>query len=451
MPVRTQSRTLGLTAAALIGAAASAPALASGFQIKEDSAVHLGSAFAGSGSAADTPSTVFDNPAGMTQLPGLQIQLGSSLIAPSINFSGSARDAFGRPIAGATSADAANLGLVPHLFATYRLNPQWAVGLAVTAPFGLATTYPGGFVGRYQADKTDLRTININPSIAYQPAPWLSIGVGLSAMHARAVFSNFINASTVAASLLGRPVPLPDGYFHLRGADWAFGYNVGVLMKPTPMTNIGITYRSRVQQDFSGTADYIVPAPLNLGNRFASSGGAAKLVLPDTAGISVTHRLSSRLQVAADLNWTNWSQFKQLAVFRTNGTLITSTPERYKNTFFVSLGGAYQIDDRLTLRAGTAFDKTPVTDAYRTARVPDEDRFWLAGGLSYRVLANTTVDVGYATSSSATPRSTNSRRRATGSPARTTTASTSSRSEPAFASKGLFDNYRYGSRGRTSP
>ena len=380
----------------LIATTAAGSALASGFQLKEDSAVGLGSAFAGAGSAAGTPSTVFDNPAGMMQLPGLQIQLGGTLIAPSASFSGGARNTFGLPIAGTSSANAANLGLVPHLFATYRINPQWAVGLAITSPFGLATSYPSGFVGRYQADKTDLRTININPSIAYQPLPWLSLGAGFSAMYARAVFSTFINSSTAAASVLGRPIALRDGYFRLRGDDWAFGYDFGVLIKPTPITNIGLTYRSRVQQNFSGSADYIVPTPLNLSSRFASSGGTAKLVLPDTAGISVTHRLSPQLEVAIDLDWTNWSQFKQLNAFRSNGTLISSTPERYKNTFFLSAGGAYQIDDRLTLRAGTAFDKTPVSDAYRTARVPDEDRFWLAGGLSYKVLPNATVDFGYA-------------------------------------------------------
>lgn len=384
------------TATLMLGLVASSPAFASAFQLKEDSTVGLGSAFAGSGSAADTPSTVFDNPAGIVQLPGLQIQLGSTLIGASANFSGSARNVFGQPILGTSSADAGNVGLVPHLFATYRINPQLGVGLAITSPFGLATTYPNGFVGRYQADKTDLRTININPAIAYQPLPWLSIGAGVSAMYARSVFSSYIDSSVAVASVLGRPLALPDGYFRLKGDDWSFGYNFGILIKPTPTTNIGITYRSRVQQDFSGPADYIVPVPLTLSSRFANTTGTAKLVLPDTAGISLTQRVTPQLTLAGDLNWTNWSQFKQLNVFSTSGRLVSSTPERYKNTFFVSVGGAYQFTDKLTLRAGTAYDKTPISDAYRTARVPDQDRFWLAGGLSYKVLPNTSVDFGYA-------------------------------------------------------
>ncbi|MDP9095746.1 MAG: OmpP1/FadL family transporter [Pseudomonadota bacterium] len=385
-----------LCSAFLASFAASLNAEAAGFQLKEDSAVGLGMAFAGAGSAANTPATVFDNPAGMTRLPGLQIMLGASLIAPSAVFHGSGRTALGQPVSGNDGADAGNLGIVPHGFVSYGVTPDLVLGLALTSPFGLATTYPGDFVGRYQAEKTTLQTLNINPSIGYRVLPWLSVGAGVSAMYARAEFSNFINSSTAAASVLGRPIPLPDGHFRLRGDDWSFGYNFGILVQPGPQTNIGLTYRSRVQQNFSGTADFVVPAPLNLSNRFASSGGSAKLVLPDTVGVSVTQGIGMRLLLAADVTWTNWSQFKQLNAYRSTGTLLNSTPQHYDNSYFVSLGAAYQLTDRLTLRGGTAYDKSPVSNAYRTARVPDEDRVWLAGGLSYKVMANTTLDAGYA-------------------------------------------------------
>ncbi len=390
-------RPILLASAALLGTVAAAgPAHAAAFQLKEDSAVGLGTAFAGAGSAANTPSTVFDNPAGMTQLPGVQIALGGSLIAPQSTFTGSARDAFNRPIAGKDGSDAGNLALVPHGFITWKPTQDLAVGLGITTPFGLATTYESGFVGRYQADKTDLRTINVNPSIAYQIAPWLSVGAGVSVQYGRAVFSSFINSSSAATALTGRPTALPDGYFRLGGDNIAFGYNFGVLIQPGPQTNIGLTYRSRVQQDFSGEATFVVPAPLNLSNRFRNSPGSAKLVLPDTAGISITQGIGPNLIVSADVNWTNWSQFKNLNAFRNDGTLITSTPQHYDNSYFVSAGAAYKLTDKLTLRGGTAYDKSPVSNAYRTARVPDNDRYWLAAGASYQVLPNITVDGGYA-------------------------------------------------------
>jgi long-chain fatty acid transport protein len=383
----------------LVGALlALAPSLveAAGFQLRENDAAGLGTAFAGTGSAADTPATVFDNPAGMVQLPGVQVQLGGSIAVPSFVFHGGARDAFGRPIAGADDRNGGNAAFIPHGFVTAAINSRLSVGLALTSPFGLATTYGSGFVGRYQADKTTLQTININPAIAYRVTDWLSIGAGLSAQYAEAGFSNFLNSSTIAAQTFGRPVSLPDGYFRLHGDSWSVGYNAGVLVQPRPGLNLGLAYRSRVQQDFSGTADFVMPAPLNLSNRFRNSGGTAKVVLPDTATLSVTQHFDPQWTAYGELTWTNWSQFKNLNVFRDDGTLISSTPERYHNSFFVAVGASYALSPDLVLRGGLAFDKTPTTDAYRTARVPDQDRYWIAAGLSYRVLARAFLDLGYA-------------------------------------------------------
>ena len=387
----------GLLASTLLTSAFNiSGAHAAAFQLKEDSAYHLGTAFAGSGSTANTPSTVFDNPAGMTELPGLQFQAGASIVIPSFTFKGSATDAFGRPIRGEDNRDGGNVALIPHTFVTYRVAPRVTLGLAVTAPFGLATTYGPNFVGRYHADKSDLKTFNVNPAVAYQVADWLSLGAGFSVQYARAEFTSFLNSSTIGSQALGRPVNLPDGYFRLRGDDFAFGWNVGALLKPGPQTNIGLSYRSRIQQNFEGTADYIVPAPLNLNNRFRNSGGNAKLVIPDTATISITQGVGPNWTVSAEASWTNWSQFKNLTAFRDDGTLLTSTPQRYDNSYFVALGAAYKLNEALTLRAGTAYDKSPVSNAYRTARVPDESRIWIAAGASYKVLPHTTLDFGYA-------------------------------------------------------
>ncbi len=369
---------------------------AAAFQLKEDSAVGLGTSFAGAASAANAPSTVFDNPAGMTQLPGLQIQLGGSVIVPSAVFRGTSTNAFGRPNSGFDNRDAGDAALVPHGFVTYKATPELSFGLGITSPYGLATYYGPNFIGRYQADKTDLKTLNINPAVAYQVTNWLSLGAGFSAQYARAEFSTAINSSTLGFQALGRPVSLPDGLFRLRGDDWSFGWNVGALIQPGPQTNIGLAYRSRVQQNFSGTADFVVPAPLNLSSRFRNSGGNAKLVLPDTATVSITQGLGQDWTVYGEVTWTNWSQFKNLNAFRDDGTLINSTPQHYDNSYFVSLGAAYKVTNDLTLRAGTAFDKSPVSRAYRTARVPDADRTWLSVGASYKVLSAVTLDVGYA-------------------------------------------------------
>ena len=390
--------TLRLFAWALVPCASvvSPAALAAAFQIREDSAIGVGTAFAGSVSSAQTPSTVFDNPAGMIRLPGLQIQLGGSIVGLQTTFHGASANAFGQPNAGFDNRNGGNAALVPQGFITSRISPDLAVGLALTAPFGLSTTYGPGFVGRYQADKSILETININPAVAYQIAPWLSVGAGMSAQYGRADFSNALDSSALAARIVGRPVPLPDGYFRLQGDNWSFGYNLGVLAQPGRQTSVGLTYRSRVQHDFTGTVDIAVPAPLATSPAFRSSPGSTKVVLPDTASLGLTQGFGPNWTGYAEATWTNWSQFKTLNAFRNDGTLVNSTPERFHDSVFVSLGASYRVNDRLTLRGGTAYDSTPVSNVYRTARIPDQSRIWLAAGVSVEVLPQMTVDVGYA-------------------------------------------------------
>ncbi len=387
-------RLAGLAVLPLVLAPAVAHAAA--FQLKEDSAQYLGTAFAGSASAADAPSTVFDNPAGMTRLNGLQIQTGATIIVPSFTFTGTSTNAFGKPNSGADGRDGGNVALVPSIFATYKILPNLAVGIAVTSPFGLATTYGSGFIGRYNADKTDLKTLNINPAIAYQVTSWLSVGAGVSAQYARAEFSSVINSSTVLTSLTGKPAQLPDGYFRLKGDDWSFGYNFGALVTPGPQTNIGLSYRSRVQQNLSGVAEFTVPLPLSLSPNFRNSGGAAKIVLPDSATLSLTQGMGPNWTTYAEVTWTNWSQFKNLNAFRDNGQLLSSVKQNYHNSVYAALGVSYKVLPDLTVRVGTAYDSTPTTNSYRTARVPDASRMWLATGLSYQVLPGITADLGYA-------------------------------------------------------
>ena len=371
-------------------------AVAAAFQLRENDTVSVATASAGAASAADTPGTVFNNPAGMTQLPGLQVQLGAAVVAPQAVFHGTAVNALGQPIAGADGIDGTDTALVPHGYVSDQITPKLAVGIALTAPYGLSTSYGGSFVGRYVADKTSLETININPAVAYQVLPWLSLGAGVSAQYGEVEFTNFINSSAVAFAATGHPAALPDGYTNLRGSDWAFGYNFGALIQPWRQTNIGLTYRSRVQHDVPANVNFVVPAPLGGSPLFRNGAATAKVVLPDTASLSVTQHIGADWTVYAGASWTNWSQLKSLTAVRDDGTVLSSMPTRYVDTVYVSAGASYRVDEKLTVHGGAAYDPSPVPNATRSTRIPDQDRYWLALGFSYQILPRVTVDVAYA-------------------------------------------------------
>ena len=372
------------------------PARAAALQIRENDAAGLGTSFAGVGSAAQTPATAFDNPAGLVMLPCVQVSLGATAVLPDLAFTGAARTALGSPIQGAARSSPGNTALLPNLYASYSLTPEFSFGLAVTTPFGTSTTYGTSWSGRYSADKTDLRTLDINPSVAYRLTPWLSLGAGLSVQQVRAVFSSAINASSIVSAASGLPIALPDGYLNLHGTSTAVGYNVGALIEPVSGTRVGLTYRSRVNHVLTGDATFNVPGPLSVDPRLSNGPIQTKLVLPDTARFSFTQSFGPVWQGYFDVAWTDWSRFKSLNVIRSDGELLDSRVEGFRNSFSVAAGASWRATPRLTLRAGTAFDRSPVQDAFRDPRGPDANGYWFSTGAGYEVIPGTIVDAGYA-------------------------------------------------------
>src|SRR6185437_13394305 len=373
---------------------------AAGFELLEQSAVAQGSAYAGAGARADDPSTMFFNPAGITKLPGIQISAGVAGIFPQGKLaSGRATTGFylgGIPYAGSVGTNPGASAALPNLSATAQISDTLFLGLAVTSPFGLTTKYPADSVVRYYALTTELRTVNIGPAIAWQVLPRLSLGGGLNIETADAHLSSAADFGAIGAlGGLGRFGLLPgrsDGIVTIRGNDTALGWNAGALFEPAPGTRLGLTYRSAIFHTLTGSVVYQnVPAPL--APLFRSGSATAKLPEPSTISLSVA-RDSGDWTFLGSLTYTGWSIFHTLTAFSGSGR-ISTTQENFRDTVSVSLGADYRVNDKLTLRAGTMFDQTPIRDQYRTPRIADNNRYWLSFGATYRPVANLTLSAAY--------------------------------------------------------
>jgi len=390
-------------------------AQASGFAIRENSAEALGTAFAGNASSATFLSTIFNNPAGMTHFTGDRAQLDASLILPSSRFEGGATETCficnastgfttpgTFPISGQGSGNAGSAAFVPAGYILHSFSEDLKAGVAMTVPFGLSTVYPDGWVGRYFGVRSALQTLDFNPNVAYRVNQWLSVGGGVSAQYMNADLTQAIDQNAIAGAPPQPFGPLPDGRLRVHGNDWGWGFNGGVLLEPLPGTNIGLTYRSRVRHTVEGSADFTgIVFPLSLSPALRSSSARATIVTPDSADLSITQNITDQLHVALDVQWTDWSVFKSLGVFRTAGALSNTnlappTPENFKNTWFVAVGGTYNWDEHWTFRAGVAYDESPVRSSFITVRLPDADRFWLAFGAGYKFSEGFSVDVGVA-------------------------------------------------------
>lgn len=370
-------RAAWLLASGLLGF--SSAASSAGFSLIEESASGLGNAFAGGAASAEDASTVFFNPAGMTRLSGSQLSLVLHAIKPTAEFSNTASvAAAGRPLGG-NGGDAGNWTPVPNFYYVTELSQNLRAGLGISSPFGLKTEYDPSWMGRFQAIKSDLKTININPALAYKINDQLSVGAGLNAQ--------YISAELTNAVYLGAG---PEGQAKVKGDDWSVGYNLGVLYELNPATRFGLAYRSDVRHKLEGDVTFTgVPAP--------NGPISAEITLPETVSLSGFHQINPQWAMMGDITWTRWSRFQELRIVRNTGiTVGQPTIENWDDTYRFALGASYQQSKQLKLRGGIAYDQSPVSDAYRTARIPDADRTWLTVGATYQLSAKSSMDFGYA-------------------------------------------------------
>lgn len=347
---------------------------AAGFALVEQNASGLGNAYAGAAAVAEDASTVYFNPAGMTRLPDSQVVVVGHLIKPRMEFSGTVSPAIG----GGDGGDAGGLAFVPNAYYAFRLTPRVHLGVGLNSPFGLKTEYDSSWIGRTQAIKSELKTVNLNPSLAYQVNDAFSIGAGISIQRIEATLTNQIHPLFNASRI------------EIKGDDYGWGFNLGALWQVGPATRLGLAYRSKVNYTLEGSAT-VANFPLVPGGPVS-----ADITMPDSASLSLFHRLSSKWDLLADVTWTGWSAFDKLRIVRADGSELSNTPEHWDDILRYSLGATWHLSDKLSLRGGVAYDEAPVSDRYRTPRIPDGARTWLAVGGQYRMSARSAVDFGYA-------------------------------------------------------
>lgn len=391
----TQRRATGTAMKVLaiaLGAFGSTASHAAAFQLLEGNASGLGNAYAGSAAVAEDASTVFFNPAGMTLLPGRNVAFSVDLVRPSAKFSNQGSTVPPGQGVGGNGGDAGDWAGIPAGYMTWQLTDRVTAGLGVGAPFGLKTEYSPDWVGRFHAVKSEIKTVNINPSVAFKVNDVLSLGVGLNFQRIDADLTNMVTNPGLAGSLArGR----------IKGDDTAWGWNIGALWQVSDSTRIGAAYRSKMDYKLEGTAAF---TGLNAGGNVVAGvlngtrGGkvTADVELPDTATLSVHQKISDRWTMMGDLSWTGWSSLQQLQVVNVNGTVVTTEELRWRDTWRVAFGGTYAYSDAVSLKFGLAWDQTPVRESTRLPRVPDEDRVWLSFGVQWRPDASSAVDVGYA-------------------------------------------------------
>lgn len=402
-----------LIATSAVALLSAAPASAAGFKIVEKGG--RAQAMANAGMGATTVSK---------DAAALGFNVASSAFAAAGSFNGATSLQYIMPKADFT-ADATNtLGdtnpasskenaFVPALYLAWKANDHVGFGLSITAPFGLATEYAANSNVRYSAVRSALKTLNINPSISVKLRDNVAVGLGVFAQRAFDVELTKVT-NTGFGEFTTKAV----------GADWAYGWNAGLLFMPWENGRFGVAYQSHVHHKLTGSVNHDGLAAVNTA---AAAGGApgatvaggllrsniiegakairAPLTTPEHVNLSYAHDVNDQLTLNASAEWTRWTRYKDQKIFFSNANdkqpTASSTEvgsgeaQNWANAWMFMFGADYKINEAWTVMLGTAYDQTPTNDTDRSARLPDQDRIWLSGGVEWNCAEWAKVSLSY--------------------------------------------------------
>ena len=331
----------------------------------------------------EDPSAVYVNPAGLTQIEGNQIIGGITYVNTQSAIENS----------GAKSKNIHDDDFLPNLFLNYRIpNSSVSLGIGSYTPFGLATSYNPNAFTRYAAVRSELRTMFITPTIAWEPLPYWSVGGGLSFVHA--------SGTLTRAIFFG---PAGDGKLRITDTDNAYGYKLGTILKPSEKLKFGITYSSYVDVNFNSADVKFVDAPGGGGLLTNSKATGIHLPAPAVINAGMHWQIDPNWGIELQYDYTRWSRFKHLKAsfstplpalggfFPINGFLL---PQNWRDTSTIRLGTAYKLTKALELRAGLGLDQTPVPASTLGPAIPGSDYLTVSGGFGYK-WRQLKLDVGY--------------------------------------------------------
>ena len=384
--VKSLSAALAATTAVFAVGASINSAQAGGFAIREQSAQFQGASFAGS-AAGGGLSSMYWNPAALGQADwGLTsdshfsgifgqakntVETYKNLPADLVTSGGALQNV------SHDSGDIADAALVGSSYYAYRLSDRWVLGMSLNSGFGLTTKSNNfNYLGAELGQTTKLFTMNATPTLAYKIAPGVTVAAGVQVQYATAKLT------------LASGAPIGPTSIYKDADDVAVGGTAGILIEPTAGTSIGLGYRSQLSHELDG--------------KFSFAGGPVQrgiktdLDLPDIVTLSLRQAIAPNMRLLGTVEWSNWSRFKKLELEGERAPVPIEFDTNWSDGWLFALGGEYDYQPGVTLRAGVAYEISPVDNATkRLTSIPDNDRWWLSAGATVQLTQNMSADFAY--------------------------------------------------------
>lgn len=342
-------------------------AMAGGFINTSQSTVFNGMAFAGAAAPGSTSAaTMFMNPATMTGFRRFTMDSNYTFGIPTTRITTTSNNAGYNALFSGRSGDVGLDYFVPASYIVFPFSEQLYFGVSLNTTYGNSTKAADVWQGSLFASTSKLRVLTATPSVAYKFNEMWSFGVGLQIQYATA---------RQVARWPGPPITPVGGGVGITSADgWGVGFTAGLTFTPWKGTQIGLGWRSFIDQTIEGSTVF---------GPFTSTNSKGTLHLPNRVNLSLRQTVTEKLDILASVEWQNWGRIGNAALTNPADPALAVLPFNYQDGWFFSLGGEYKVSDALTWRAGIGYEISPVTDAVRRYSLPDNDRLWLSTGFTY--------------------------------------------------------------------
>jgi long-chain fatty acid transport protein len=314
-------------------------------------AIARGNAFA---ATADNPSAIYYNPAGLTQLDGHQLSVGTYSIFTQSHYTA---------LNGFEQDTKLKLQTLPQIYYAYgNTNGAFSGGVGFFAPYGLGLEWPDNSPFRQVTSRGEIIYLTVAPVLAWKISPALSIAGGPT-----------INYSKVDLRRGLLPVNVGDR-FKFSGDDTEAGYNLGLMLHPCDKHSFGLTYRSATAMNFSGTSILSGPPPIPAGDQPAT----AQFNFPQQVVLGWSFRPTPAWNLEFDIDWTDWSSLKTVTL---NQIPPQNIPFNWQSSFMFEWGVTHFFDHGLSASAGYIFSESSVPTSSFNPAIPDSDRHVFSIGL----------------------------------------------------------------------
>ncbi len=357
--------------------------LGSGFKINELGARATGLAGAFTGLAND-PSTIYFNPAGITQINGTHFLGGLTLVFPNNSFKGPYPEI-------SESKNELQVNTPIHLYATHQINEKLFLGVGIVNNYQLGKSWKDDWVGRFVSVESKINILTFDAIAAYKISNEVSLGFGYSLAYGDILFGKSLNLSPFNS----------ESYLELEGNGFGAGFVAGLFFHPIKSLSFGLSYRSQVKIDYKGEAvtsnndDQLIDVlPYGKIN--------TPITYPENISIGIAIKPFKYFTFTADYEYVAWDsydknefQFSEFTDLESEELLILSSKTGFVNGFSARLGVEFDYSRKTTLRAGFLYDKNSVKDELLSPSFPNSDKLGISFGGTYNLSQKVSLDAAY--------------------------------------------------------